>query len=369
MNQRVKFINKDKSEFFSTLKKRVDDYFATNNISRNANKLMISKTIVMLLMYFVPLVLVFTGVATGFSFWLCWIISGLGIAGIGMSVMHDANHGSYSSNTTLNNLMGHLVDLIGGDAGNWKIQHNVLHHAYTNIQGLDEDIDNKSILRFSPHGKHKPVHKFQIFYALFFYSIMTIYWATAKDYIQLFRYKKLGLIKEAGTSFTGKLVRITVVKIIYFTSILWLPIYVLGFSWQGIVGGFIVMHLVAGLVLSIVFQVAHVIEEAQFPLPDSLGNIENDWAIHQLQTTADFSAGNKLLTFYVGGLNYQVIHHLFPRICHVHYPALAPIVEKTAQEFGLKYLYFPTFGEAIRSHLRLINRLGKREIRQLAVEM
>lgn len=365
----MKFINKDKSEFFVTLKKRVDEYFTSNNISKHANTLMIMKTVVMIVMYFLPLVFLFTGIATGISFWLCWIISGLGIAGIGMSVMHDANHGSYSSNATVNNLIGHLVDLIGGDAGNWKIQHNVLHHAYTNVQGFDEDIDDKAILRFSPHGKHKPIHKYQVFYALFFYSIMTFYWATAKDYIQLFRYKKLGLIKEAGSSFLGKLAGITLVKVVYFTYMLVLPIVILGLPWAGVVLGFIVMHLVAGLVLSIVFQVAHVIEEAQFPLPDSHGNIENDWAIHQLQTTADFSAGNKLLTFYVGGLNYQVIHHLFPRVCHVHYPALAPIVEKTAQEFGLKYMYFPTFGQAIRSHLRLINTLGKSEIRQMAVEM
>jgi linoleoyl-CoA desaturase len=139
--------------------------------------------------------------------------------------------------------------------------------------------------------------------------------------------------------------------------------------WWQIILGFLVLHAVAGLVLSLVFQLAHVVESTDFPEPDATGTIQNDWAIHQLETTANFAHKNPLLTFYVGGLNYQAIHHLFPKICHVHYPAIAPIVEATAKEYGVKYLYYPSFREALTSHVRMLRKLGVPEFTHLMHEM
>ena len=141
-----------------------------------------------------------------------------------------------------------------------------------------------------------------------------------------------------------------------------MPIFVIGIVWWKVLLGFVVLHLVAGLILSVVFQLAHVVEDATFPLPDEKGNIETEWAIHQMQTTANFARNNWLITFYVGGLNYQVIHHLFPRICHIHYPKIEPIIEKTAKEFGVPYIYNKTFLSAFRSHVRVLNKLGRNEI-------
>ena len=127
------------------------------------------------------------------------------------------------------------------------------------------------------------------------------------------------------------------------------------------------MHAVAGLILSVVFQLAHVVEEAHFPVPDEKGNIENEWAIHQMETTADFSRKSWLITYYVGGLNYQTEHHLFPRICHVHYPKLAPIVEATAKEFGVPYIYNETFITALKSHMSVISKLGRDDVTFAAI--
>jgi linoleoyl-CoA desaturase len=121
------------------------------------------------------------------------------------------------------------------------------------------------------------------------------------------------------------------------------------------------MHLVAGFILSMIFQPAHVVKETTFPMPNLENEIENSWAVHELLTTANFARKNAVLNWYAGGLNFQVEHHLFPTICHIHYEALAPIVKETAEEFGLPYNEFETFSEAIKSHYDMLKRLSVNE--------
>lgn len=367
MKQKIKFVNKDKTVFFNVLKERVDNYFVENKISQHADPSMVFKTIFMISLYFVPFVLILTGLATGWAYWLCWITCGVGMAGIGMSVMHDANHGAYSDNNRVNNFVGNILYFIGGDRSNWKTQHNVLHHTYTNISGHDEDINDKVGMRFSPNGKHSKAQRFQVIYVFFFYSLMTLYWSTTKDFGQWWRYKKHGHDRSEGLQRFKSLMVIVLWKLIYFGYMMVLPIMVLDVPVWQVITGFLLMHAVAGLILSVVFQLAHVVENTEFPLPDEKGNIENEWAIHQLQTTADFAKNNWLVTFYVGGLNYQAIHHLFPRICHVHYPKIAPIVAETAKEFGVPYIYNESFGSAFASHIRMLSKLGRKEISFTAI--
>jgi linoleoyl-CoA desaturase len=361
MEQHIKFVNSAHTRFFQVLRQRVDDYFVRNKISPHANAAMVFKTIFMLTLYFLPYALMVSGTATGWAFWLCWALMGFGLAGIGMSVMHDANHKAYSGNDTVNTLLGHTVNLVGGDAKNWKAQHNILHHTFTNIHTADEDIDNKLIMRFAPTGKHKGIQRFQFLYAFVLYSVMTIYWVLLKDLVQHFRYLKKGLLKEQGKDRWRVFTVLLAWKLFYVAYMLVLPILLLPVpAWQ-IVTGFLLLHIIAGTVLSVVFQLAHVVESTEFPMPDAEGNIETEWAIHQLRTTADFSPGNPIITFYVGGLNYQTIHHLFPRICHIHYPKLAPIVAQTAKEFGVPYTVYPSFGSAFRSHVSMLHKLGRKD--------
>jgi linoleoyl-CoA desaturase len=277
-----------------------------------------------------------------------------------MSVMHDANHGAYSSNSNVNRIVGYALNLVGGMVYNWKIQHNVLHHNYTNITGYDDDVDDKIVCKFSPHSKSKyrTIHKFQFLYAFLFYSILTLYWVLLKDFVQHKRYMEYGIQKFTRWQ-SFKIILTTVfLKLAYLSYILLLPVFVGGYSWMAVIGGFLIMHAICGIILSVVFQLAHCVDETSYPMPNEENKIMEDWAIHQMRTTMNFSDNHWFITWYVGGLNYQIEHHLFPSICHVHYPALSKIVRETAAEFNVPYLYSPTFGSAVRSHIKVLKKFG-----------
>lgn len=355
----VKFVNPNKSLFFATLKARVDQYFTDHAVSRYGNTQMVIKTVILLLAYTLPFIYLLAAKPTFGISLLLWFIMGLGMAGLGMSVMHDANHGAYSANKTVNWLMAHVLNLLGGSTVNWKLQHNILHHTYTNIVHMDKDIDSKLILRFTEHTPQKSVHRYQWIYAFLFYGITTLYWVTAKDFVQWVSFKKSGVNASSPKENRIMLSKIILVKVIYFFVFLVLPSVLFHIPFKEVIAGFLLMHFVAGLVLTTIFQLAHTLEGTTHPLPNAQGIIENDWAIHQVETTMNFSPNNKWLSWYVGGLNFQVEHHLFPRISHMHYPELSPIVRETCAEFGIAYLEHPTFGQALRSHVQYLKRLGR----------
>jgi linoleoyl-CoA desaturase len=358
--QSVKFVNHDqnRNHFYQTLLQRVNQYFKENNISRYNNKQMIIKSVVLLGFYIVPFLLLLI-LAPSFSVSLIfWSVMGVALAGVGMSVMHDAIHGSYSKSNKINYWMGNTLNLLGGSVFNWKVQHNVLHHTYTNITHMDEDIEDKLVLRFSPHTPVKWFHRYQFVYAFLFYGVLTLYWVVGKDFVQFFRYLKTPVNTNNNKQNTITFIKIVLVKIFYLSVFFALPVFVFEFSFLEVLTGFLIMQFIAGLILTVVFQLAHTVEHTSHPLPNEEGNIENTWAIHQMNTTVNFSRKNKLLSWYVGGLNYQVEHHLFPNICHVHYPAISEIVKSTAGEFNVPYLENPTLLSAVASHIRLLKQYG-----------
>lgn len=319
---------------------------------------MVIKTVVLMLAFVVPALMLNFLLLAPWAVLLLDVIMGLALAGIGMSIMHDANHGAYSKNMKVNNWLGYSLNLIGGMVFNWKLQHNVLHHTYTNVHKIDDDIADKLILRFSPHSETKKVHRFQFIYVFFFYGILTLYWFIAKDFIQFFKYRREGTNRFSKSENTKYFVSMILLKLMFFAYMIFLPIVVRGYSASLIIGGFLLMQFIAGLVLGIVFQLAHSVLEADFPMANDANIIENEWAIHQLNTTVNFARDNRILSWYVGGLNYQVEHHLFPNICHVHYPAISKIVEETAREFGVPYLDSPSLGKAFSSHMGMLKRFG-----------
>lgn len=361
LHSQIRFIDKDKdkAKFFSTLRQRVDSYFKEKKLSKHANASMVLKTIILLSGYILPFIalLVFQP-SFGISL-LLWTLMGLCLAGIGMSVMHDANHGAYSSKHKTNKWLGHTLNLLGGSVYNWKLQHNLLHHTYTNVVTHDLDIQDKVVLRFSPHTKVKKVHRFQVLFAVFFYGITTLYWALAKDFLQHVMYKKSGYTHNTQHHDNMILFKMICDKVLYFLVFLFVPIFLLKMSAGQVLLGFLWMHFLAGVILTVIFQLAHTVEGTTHPLPDENGTIENNWAIHQMNTTVNFSRNHKFISWYVGGLNFQVEHHLFPTICHVHYPEISEIVKSTAEEFGVPYLENKTFGDAIASHFRTLQRFGK----------
>jgi len=354
----VKFVTSNRQQFAATLRKNVNDHFKEKGISTKGNWKMALKSIILLSLYLAPFILMLVLPMPGWLIFPFSVLMGIAMAGVGMSVMHDAAHGSYSSHNWLNELVSHSMYLIGGNTFNWKVQHNVMHHTFTNIQGLDEDIDNKLIFRMSKHMPLKKIHRFQHLYALAFYCLMTIS-RMFRDFSQLNKYNKAGITAGQGANPTKELARLIVSKALYILIILGLPLLFSSFSWWMILLGFLVMHATAGLIMSTVFQMAHVVEEADQPHPNSEGIIENEWAIHELETTVNFARGSRWFGWLIGGLNYQIEHHLFPNICHVHYKELAPIVERTAKEFGLRYNQNRTFFNAMGSHFRLLRALGK----------
>ncbi|MEN8884307.1 MAG: acyl-CoA desaturase [Flavobacteriaceae bacterium] len=321
---------------------------------------MVTKTIFMIALFFVPLLILSSGIVSSTSMlFALYILSGFGMAGVGMGVMHDAIHGSYSKNKKINRFLGYSFNLIGGSATVWKIQHNVLHHTYTNIEEADDDLNAPFFLRFSPHAKHYWVHQFQHIYIWFFYCISTISWITTKDFVRLKRYRDMGFLDKKN-EYNKALAGMTAWKIAYYVYALILPMIMLPFSWGIILLAFLCMHFVTGFLVSIVFQIAHIMPNTNFPLPNNNGEMDDSWYGHQLATTTNFSPKSKLLYWLIGGLNYQVEHHLLPDVCHVHYKGLSKIVADTAKEFGMTYHIKSSLFSAIGDHTRMLKSLGKK---------
>ena len=357
----IHFLKEDKNHetFSSSLRKNVNNYFKENHISPNGNATMYFKTIAMVSLYLVPFILILTIRPSGLVGFGLTILMGIGVAGTGMGVMHDAVHGSYSKKKWVNNLLGGSLYLLGSNVLNWKIQHNVLHHTYTNINEYDEDIDSKGPIRLAEKSKLRAFHKYQYIHAFFFYGLMTLS-KTLNDFPQLAKYNKMGLTKGQNANPTGEYLLMIFRKVLYLALIIGLPMYFTDFNWWQVLIGFFIMHWVAGFILAVIFQLAHVVEGAEQPIPTSEGNIDNEFAIHQLLTTSDFARNNIFLNWFVGGLNFQVEHHLFPNICHVHYKNLSYIVEKTAKEYNLPYNLKPSFGAALSSHVKRLKELGRK---------
>ena len=357
----VRFAPKNGEGFYDTLKKSIDEFFQENNIDQYGNRALRWKTVAMLSLFFIPNILIITGVGalSPFLFFGLWFLMGLGMIGIGCAVHHDSNHGSYSSSKKVNKIMADIVNIVGGYDVTWRIQHNVLHHTYTNIEGLDEDIEAGGLLRFSPHAKKLPLHRFQHIYGWFLYCFLTILWVTTKDYQLIFAYEKKGLLKKEKITVRKALIELTIYKVIYFGYALVLPLIFSGMPWYSVVAGFFLLHFVAGLGLSCIFQLAHVLESSEFPLPTEEMKMENSWAIHQLLNTSNFSPRSKWMFWFVGGLNYQVEHHLFPHISHVHYPEISKIVKRVAEQYGVPYKVMPNFVYALREHGRMLYKMGR----------
>ncbi len=352
-SQHVKFAGSDL--FLKELKRRVDAYFEHTGHSRRDCPEMYFKTAT-IIAWFVAAYLLLVFVVT--SVWLAIPLAvalGLALAAVGFNIQHDGGHKAYSRFPWVNKIMAMSLDLMGGSSYMWDWKHNSLHHTYPNITGHDDDIDVGFLGRLSPHQRWYPFHRAQGIYLWILYGFLAIKWHFYDDFYNLAagrigehkvpRPKGWDLVVFIG----GKLTFLTWAFII--------PLMLHPF-WA-VFGVYVLAAFVSGVVLSVVFQLAHCVEEAEFPMPDSSGRMETDWAVHQVQTTVDFSRRNKLLCWFLGGLNFQVEHHLFHKICHIHYPALSELVERTCHEFGIRYAENKTFLIALASHFRWLQRMGQ----------
>lgn len=350
-----KFIQ-GKGTFHIELKNRVNQYFSDIKKPMTGNAGLLIKGILFFLAYlFFYVHLVFFTPAPWLAIPECVLMGGF-TAAIGFNVMHDGAHGSFSKYTIVNKLAGFSLNFLGASSLMWNMKHNIIHHTYTNVDGVDDDIEAGPWLRFASTQRKFKMHKFQHYYFWFLYSLLHIMWIFLNDYQKYFT-RKIGVVKLRKMTIKEHIL-FWIAKLGYVFMAVVLPIYILGFAKWLI--GFLVITMVTGFTISIVFQLAHTVEHTHFPLPsEATGKIENEWAIHQVETTANFATNNKLICWLVGGLNFQIEHHLFPKISHVHYPAISKIIKRTCIEYGLPYIEFPKMRHAIVSHVAYLKHLGQ----------
>lgn len=358
-NKPLRFSRKDPKKFFQTLNKRVNDHFKNRKAPKTGNWQLYLKTVIMFSLLVTPYFLI---LLSDLNIWIklvLAIVMGIGMAGVGMNVMHDGNHGSFSKYDWINKTMGASIYLLAGNVHNWKVQHNILHHTYTNIHGHDEDLEAGRIIRFSKHSDWFSFHRFQHYYAVFIYGLLTFNWVISSDFQQIRRYLKKKLTYRKKLQPLRQWIILIGTKVLYSGIWIVIPMLVMNMAWWQILLGFFIMHYTAGLILSLTFQLAHVIEDAEMPLPDKqTGNMKNTWAIHQLLTTVNFSTKNRFINWFTGGLNHQIEHHIFPHISHIHYTDIAKIVKKTALEFNLPYNEHKTTRSALFSHFKHLKKMG-----------
>jgi linoleoyl-CoA desaturase len=345
--------------FFTDLKQAVDQYFLSEQIKKTGDFRLHVKTLVLIpaaLAIYVLLLSSLAAFSVGFAVFLCLLL-GFILASIGFNVMHDACHGSYSSKKWVNELLGYSLNALGGNAFIWKFKHNIIHHTYTNVDGVDDDIAKSPLMRQCQSQKWVPAHRFQHIYVVLVYAISSFAWVSMMDFNKYFK-RKVNTTPLQKMSARDHLI-FWISKMLYVLFYVLIPVYFVGAgNWAM---GFTLMHLSMGLTLAIVFQLAHVVEDMAFEKADTDPlMIENEWAIHQVKTTANFSPASPLISWFVGGLNYQIEHHLFPRISHVHYPAISKIVQQKCKEHQLVYHCNETMWDAIRSHFRMMKMLGQK---------
>lgn len=345
--------NKTQHPFFDTLQKRVYDYFESNNKDMHGGTRIVLKSIFFILVAVLNYIALLWLVPPGFySVLLCILMGGL-LAGIGFNMMHDGAHGSFSKYTWLNEIMGWSLNVMGGDVNLWKIKHNLTHHSFTNVEGLDDDIDIKPWVRTNRFQEYKSFHKYQHLYVSFFYLFTYLYWFSFADFEKYFT-RSVGDVKFRKFS-TRAHISFWIGKVLFLFLALILPIMVVGVVKTLV--GFIVVTFTCGILLALVFQVAHVVNNLEF-LDSQDKKTDMEWAVTQLKSTANFAPRSKWMLFLTGGLNHQVEHHLFPRISHVHYPVISEIVKKTCQEFNIPYYEYPTFRSAVVSHYSHLRKMG-----------
>lgn len=351
----VKF-NTREHPFFDELKQRVDQYFESTGKERWGNWKIYLKTGILLSSLFgLYIWLVFFTPGILLSILLC-VLMGLTLAGVGFNVMHDSAHGSFSRYTWLNNLMSYSLNIMGGDVNLWKTKHNMIHHSFTNIDGLDDDIDIRPLMRTNTHQEKLGIHKYQHIYAFVLYALNYVAWVFYFDFDKYFT-RQIGHTKLRKFK-TREHIIFWATKLFYLAVFIALPMIYAGVL--NTILGYVLISSVCGVTIGVVFQLAHVVEGPQFEEFEKPGaELNVEWAVHQIKTTSNFATRNKLVHWFTGGLNHQVEHHLFPRISHVHYPALSRIVRETCEKFGITYNEHRTVLQAVRSHVVHLREVGR----------
>ncbi|WP_176064005.1 fatty acid desaturase family protein [Anaeromyxobacter diazotrophicus] len=343
--------------FHADLKRRVEAHFAACGRAPTGGPAMVFKTAVILAWFggSYAALLAWGGASPGLAAALTLSVA-LATAGIGFSVMHDGNHGAYARSSRVSRAFGFALDLVGASSYLWRFKHNVQHHTYANVDGMDADVDASPFLRLAPSQPLRRHHRAQHLYAWPMYGVLAVKWWFVDDLADLLRGRigRLPFPRPRG----GELLALVAGKAVFLGWAVVVPALVFRSAW--VAAFFLLGASALGAVLATVFQLAHAVPEAAFhAVTAGERRLPTGWAEHQVRATVDFARGNRVLGWYVGGLNFQVEHHLFPQVCHLHYPALAPIVEAACADHGVPYRAHATLRAALAAHHRFLRALGR----------
>jgi linoleoyl-CoA desaturase len=278
----------------------------------------------------------------------------LALVGIGFNVQHDGNHGTFSKHPIVNRLAGWTLDLMGASSYFWGDKHNHNHHVYTNIPEEDADIDLGPLARMSPGQPWYWWHQYQHIYLWVLYSLVHFRYLWS-DIQRLFLGKADGL--TTGYPKGANLAWLWSGKLFF-----WTVAFVIPFSLHPVgrvLGVYAFVSMTMGIIFAVVFQMAHSVDNVRHPETHDEEN-RPEWVVHQIETTANFAVDSWAARFLLGGLNYQREHHLYPRIAHVHYPAIAKVVKEVCAEHGVPCHENRTLFEGIRSHYRYVQSMGRK---------
>jgi linoleoyl-CoA desaturase len=354
--QKLKFTGDSDESFFPELRKEVYGYFRSNNIPIHANTQMFFKTIFFFSVFTVSYALIIFSDASAVIKLVMCFLHGIAIAGIGFNISHDCSHNAYFKKKKYNRWLSYSMDLVGSNSYMWDLKHNKAHHIYTNIESFDEDIKGSYLLRLSPHAPFHAVNRLQFIYAWPLYCFLYFYIVWVYNFIQ-FKAEKLGPFIQIKHS-RKEWIKLITWKLFYLFYAVIFPIYWLDISIAVFLLGYGIACATTGFLLGVTFYLAHCVENGfEFPLPQN-DQIKAGWARHQMETTSNFAMGNRFITWFCGGLNYQVEHHLFPEICSIHYNSISRIVQKISAEHQLPYKYYEGLGSAIASHYKVLKRFS-----------
>ena len=341
------------ASFPKVLRRRLDSFFAEQNISPKANRAMWVKIGLGLAVLAGSWIALYTLRPGSWKFVALYLLGGFAQTFLLLNIAHDSNHNAISSRSVVNKTLNYVFDLCGISSYMWRILHHRGHHSCVNIHEEDDAISGRGLFRFTPHESRTPWHRFQHIYALFVYALFSLDYVLLKDF-RCFFFPTHDYLKstrhparEYAILFAG--------KAFYLTYMLVLPVVVLGKSPLLVAGAFLLVHLVVGLSVTLVFQTTHTVDGTYFP--SDRGEFDNG-VYHIFATTADYATENPLVSWLTGGLNHHIVHHLCPFVCHTHYAPLTRIAKQTAEEFGVPYRQHPTMTRAIRHHLILLKQLG-----------
>ena len=349
---------KIKDDFAKELRSRVKNYFKEKNLSPYANTSTKFKAVLGFMIWGIFYSLIITNTVSFSLSLLILAFLGIGLSNIflAFNLVHDSCHNAFSKSNKVNHYLSYAMNFIGGNSYLFTRMHNA-HHAFVNIAGIDVTLETHGMFRFTPHEPWQPKHKWQHIYTPLLYCFTMLHWVLVKDYKWMFGELNIGNEKKIKHPLKEYFI-LFFSKLFYYGTTLGLPLILLSAPWWWVVLAWVNMHLIPGLLLTLLFQVTHVYTGTHYPLPDNDGNIENNYFIHVLETTADFSRENRFTTWITGGINIHIVHHLFPQINHAHYIPLTRIIKQTAEDFGMQYQENPNFWVALKLHMKMLKHLS-----------